>query len=439
MPLQDDPRRSHSRVAARLRLALLPLFVCVVVAPPFQLRLFAHMGPDTYCDLYSPWTGARFALHRVDPYSPAVTAQIQTDLYGHAFTPSDTRDPEAFVYPLYAVFPLAPLAPLSWQAAQSLVSAIVPFFVLAATLAWMRIYAREVDRGTSIAAVILIIASWPSIWGCFERQPSVFVATALAFSVLLYIRGSDTLAGVLLACATIKPQLVVLLATWLLLQAIRFRRWRFLTGFTVTFAFLVGGSLALIPDWIPHWIGAIVAYTHAAGKVPLLSFIFGRKLGPLFSGALFIALCVRLRQLWHSSANPAEFRQCVAVLLAATVCLMPANPWLIFNDLLLIPAVLLLASTRPVNSFVALLHSIAWLAIVLALLITPLCAALSAHLGFSINLVMPPFVINYLLPLPITIALLCSRIESAKPERSSPLSEPREGTHRAPEPLAVSG
>ncbi len=85
---------------------------------------------------------------------------------------------------------------------------------------------------------------------------------------------------------------------------------------------------------------------------------------------------------------------------------MPANPWLVFNDLLLVPGILLLLSASETPPLAAALRAIAKLALILALFVTPLCALLGAFAGFSINIVMPPFVLNYLLPLPITAALL---------------------------------
>jgi hypothetical protein len=386
------------------------------------------MDPDTYSDLYSPWMEARAALHHTDPYSPAVTAQIQKDIYGHVLRPTETWDPEAFVYPAFIVFPLAPFTHLPWPAVQLLFAIVTPFVILAAAWAWLRLCQPNLgqpnmgqpnrDRLTTIAILALIVASWPAVWGCYQRQPSVFVAAAIAFSVLLFRPrsdiaseigpdiASDIASGILLALATVKPQLVLLLAAWLLLLAIRHRRWRFVSAFALALVLLVTGSLALVPGWIPHWIHATIAYTHAAGKISLPTFVFGRTIGLLADAALLLALCLRLWKLWPAPPTSPAFVQSVSLVLAVTVCLMPANPWLLFNDLLLIPALLVLSAHRPAKSFPGLLLALAATALFLALLVTPLCAALGLLVGFTINLVMPPFLLNYLLPLPVAAAIL---------------------------------
>src|SRR5271169_2556230 len=63
-------------------------------------------------DLYPRWLGAReLLLHRRDPYSAAVTRDIQKGFYGQPLDPSNPAHavaPEAFYYPLYVVFLLAP-------------------------------------------------------------------------------------------------------------------------------------------------------------------------------------------------------------------------------------------------------------------------------------------------------------------------------------------
>ena len=59
-------------------------------------------------DLYPRWLGARELLLRGrDPYSLAVTREIQAGYYGRPLDPSrpsDPKDQQAFAYPVYVVF-----------------------------------------------------------------------------------------------------------------------------------------------------------------------------------------------------------------------------------------------------------------------------------------------------------------------------------------------
>src|SRR5258707_1637319 len=63
-------------------------------------------------DLYPRWWGAHeLLLHGRDPYSPAVTREIQLGYYGRVLDPNrpgDPKDEQGFAYPVYVVFLLAP-------------------------------------------------------------------------------------------------------------------------------------------------------------------------------------------------------------------------------------------------------------------------------------------------------------------------------------------
>lgn len=401
----SDPGAILRLPATPGRRLLLSLFLaCVVLAPFPQLRLVMHMDHGHWTDLYSPWIGTQAALHGVDPYSSAVTAGIQRTIYGHPLAPSETWDRQAFVYPATIVFFLAPFTLLPWPVVHAL---FVPLALAASILAawiWLRLCWPGASRGAALTAGLLILASWPAIWGYFQRQPSLFVAAAIALSVLWFHRGQDVPAAVFLAAATVKPQMVVLLVPWLLLVALVQRRWRFVAAFLLTLALLLVASLWIVPGWIPHWIDASLAYARYPAKIPLLVFSFGRIAGTVLGALLLIAVALRLRRL-HASRGMA-FLQSVALLLSATVCLIPANPWLVFNDWLLVPGLLLLFLRPPTGELARALRALAGLALFLALIVTPLCALLGAFTGFSLGVVMPPFVLNYLLPIPVTAALL---------------------------------
>jgi Glycosyltransferase family 87 len=405
--------------ATSRRAVLILLAFLVALAIPPQLRLVQHLSPDRYSDLYSPWFGSRAALHHADPYSPAITAQIQRTLYGHVLAPGDQHDPEAFVYPPWIALPLAPLTLLSWPAVELLFAVLTPFVILATANVWMRLCNPVPERGfdhiTSLAIYVLILASWPAVWGCYQRQPSLFVAAAIAFSVLLFRRGSDIPAGILLALATVKPQLVLLLGAWLLLVALRYRRWRFIAAFFASFAILIATSAVLFPGSLPHWVHAAIAYTHAAGKVSLLTHLLGPRIDLLAGLALLAAVVLRLWKLRAASPDSPAFVDAVALLLAVTICLIPTNAWLLFNNLLLLPGVLLLFHRPAGPRIFHLLRNLAVIALLLTLLVTPVCAAIGLFTGYRFGLVMPPFLAGYLLPVPLMAALLFAPIDPKLP------------------------
>jgi hypothetical protein len=70
-------------------------------------------------DLYPRWLGAReVLLHNRDPYSAAVTREIQLGFYGRQIdpnNPSDPKDQVAFAYPLYVIFLFWPTTALPFH------------------------------------------------------------------------------------------------------------------------------------------------------------------------------------------------------------------------------------------------------------------------------------------------------------------------------------
>ena len=73
-------------------------------------------------------------------------------------------------------------------------------------------------------------------------------------------RDRDRLAGAALACATFKPQMVLLFVPFLLMWALLTRRWQFLGAFAVVFVALNLVSFALVPGWIEGMLYQINLY-----------------------------------------------------------------------------------------------------------------------------------------------------------------------------------
>jgi hypothetical protein len=384
-------------------------------------------------DLYAPWFGTRAALHHQNPYSAAVTRQIEVGVYGQALPAGSARDPQAFVYPAYIVFLLGPFTFLPWPVVYRGAAALGPFVIAASAWAWLRLCRCRYEPLAAVAAVVLILTSWPAVWSCYSRQPSLFVAAALAFSLILYSRGADVAAGLLLALATIKPHLVLLLSIWLLLQALAYRRFRFVVAFGLALLLLVAGSLLLLPHWIPDWIRATLDYSRHSGKQSVLISLAGRTPGFMLDAALLGAVVVRLARFGAVDSDSPRFLWAAALLLAATDCLIPGNPWLVYNNLLLVPGALLVFRARPGHPAAVFLHALTRLCILMAILITPLCAALGALLGFSIPLALFPFLLHFVLPVPVAAALLF--LSPPTEERSAALPPPVSATA----PVARSG
>jgi len=353
-------------------------------------------------DLYSPWFAAKAALHGVDPYSAPVTRQIQIDVYGHPLPAETTWSKFSFIYPAHIILVLAPLTLVPWHILYPLFPWIGFPCVALGTFLWLRLYQPALNLQTQLLVAGLSVISWPAItaWGL---QPTIYIAFVLALAALCFHRGADFTAGVFLAIGTVKPHLVLLLIAYLSVIAVRERRFRFLAGFAITLAVLLAASLCLVPDWIPHWIEAS---RHDAILKPLPIALAGYRVGAVLWVALLAATALRIWKVAMDLRVKEAFIYGVALLLTTTICLIPWTPWMIYNDLLLIPAILLLLpgllTTRPAG----LLYGIAQLGLIASIAVAPVCVVFGLIFGYSIAVALTPALVLYLAPLTILGALL---------------------------------
>jgi hypothetical protein len=212
------------------------------------------------------------------------------------------------------------------------------------------------------------------MWAYRLQQPSIFVFGAISLAVLYFSRKRDVLAGALLALATVKPNLVVLIGVWLVVFAAFNGRWKFIGSFAASLGTLVALAELLIPGWIREWAHAATGYAHEPLRLSLLGHVFGTRIGLVVTIVLVAAAGARL-----SYTKPGLLAS-AALLLSVTVCIIPTTKWMIYNNLLLIPAALMLIVTAPSTKLKQLLQFLAraalgWLAcaapitVLLALLI----------------------------------------------------------------------
>ena len=228
-------------VVSLLLAACMWFYVQHVLIPHQKADATLHGTPrGNLSDLYPRWLGAReLLLHHRDPYSPELTREIQIGYYGRALDPSRPEDPtdqQAFAYPVYVVFLFAPTVDLPFPVVQSGFRWLLIFLTVASVVLWLYILRWRPSNATTISFVALTLGSFPVLQAIKLQQLSLLVAGLIAGCVALLAGGGFLLAGVLLALATIKPQLVLLVAAWLLLWAISgwSQRRNFVWGFVVT-------------------------------------------------------------------------------------------------------------------------------------------------------------------------------------------------------------
>ncbi len=361
--MKRNPLRA---IAAALTLAVL------IAAPMWHLHIANRNYPTSKSDLVPVCVGVRAVLDDQDPYSEQVTRQIQTVYYGKPLNPADpidkSIDKQCFAYPLPAVFVLAPVGILPWQVARQIFLILMPWLMAATVPAWLRALKIRVTRARLAILILLTLVSWPMMWALRQCQLTLAVAAFLAAGCLLLTLRRDPLAGIVLALATIKPQLAAPLLLWLCVWSIFQRRWSFLASFLNTTVALFAAAEVRSHGWIPHWLAILREYPHYTHAEPMLQTIFGRGVG----SAVMLALsALAITVLWRTRRSP-DVASSAALILAVTLALIPTTMPQSYNLVLLIPAVLLLVHAPRTTGYPELTRRLALFLVAVEFALVPI-------------------------------------------------------------------
>jgi hypothetical protein len=363
MPASETEKHPSRMAAVALGLALIGAssmlyYYFVFFQPRVQTAKAAeHLGGGYAFgdDFYPIWLTSRLWLReRRDPYSRAVTRQIQIGLFGRPLEAQFPGDPptdyRTFAYPAFTDL-------LFWWAGETAFSnwptalfAILAASTAAGVLVWTQALSWRVGWKWLSVILLLTLCSYPVLEGLYAGQLGLLVGFLLAASVLSLLRGRLMLAGILMALTTIKPQISLLAILYLLLWSAHDwrERGRFSAVFFATMFLLMGASLAVWPHWIQSWTRVLLGYRHY-GKPPLISDVLGSALGPYGGPALIIlALIPALMLAWRgrtAAADSSEFWLTLTLLLAlTTITLLPGQA--VHDQVILLPGILLLACRK---------------------------------------------------------------------------------------------
>lgn len=376
----------------------------------------AHGVPrGNLSDLYPRWLGAReLLLHGRDPYGAAITREIQAGYYGRPLDPSrphDPKDQQAFAYPLYVVFLLAPTVKLPFDVVQMGFRWLLVALTAASVPLWMCATGWRTSVFQKLIWVLLVLGCFPVVQGLKLQQLTLLVAAAVAGSMAAIVRRHFVWAGALLAVATIKPQLVVLLVPWLLVWVLG--DWRERRGLLWTFvgcmAASAAGSSLLLPSWMGEFRRATAAYARYTEGRSELEVLLTPLWGRIAAGVLVFLVLALVWRLRAAHEQTAEFRWSMSVVLAATLLVIPM--YAPHYQVLLLPGLMLVVLsisrlwTRDFGSrllMVLLGISILWpwvagAALVLALPIVPASQVERLWILPFFTTLMPPLVMTALL------------------------------------------
>jgi hypothetical protein len=299
-------------------------------------------------DLYPRWLGAReLLLHRRDPYSDDITREIQSGYYGRPIDPSrpnDPKDQQAFAYPLYVAIVLAPTVGLPFALVQRGFLWLLVGLTTASVLLWFRALRWRVPVTTQAVGIILVLGCFPAIQGFKLQQLTLLVTALVAASLYAVAQRYFVWAGILLALASIKPQLIFLVAFWLLTWVCGNwkERQRLFWSFGIAMVVLIAGSEWLLPGWIEEFRRASAAYYHyTGGGRSVLDVMLTPMWGRGVSAVLVAAAVAILWRVRRADESTAEYQWSLALVMAVTLAVIPM--FAPYNQLLLLPAVMWIA------------------------------------------------------------------------------------------------
>lgn len=304
-------------------------------------------------DLYPRWLGAReLLLHHRDPYSPEVTREIQIGYYGRAIDSTrrdDPADQQGFAYPVYVVFVLAPTINLPFAIVQIGFRWLLIALTAATVPVWLHVFRWRASAWAVATMVVLLLGSLQAIQGIKLQQLSLLVSGLIAFCALLLQKDRLAGAGILLALATIKPQLALPLAAWLLFWAVSDwrKRNKFVWAFAGTMLVLIAAGEIVLPGWVGHFRQALVAYRHYNnGAKSALELVSTPAWGSALAVAILVGLAVVCWRFRRASKDAPAFHYIMGLILAATIVIAPkAAP---YNQVLLLAPILLVVRYWPI-------------------------------------------------------------------------------------------
>jgi hypothetical protein len=382
-------------------------------------NLKAQMG-----DLYPRWVGTReLLLHGQNPYSPEVSHEIQMAYYGHAIDQQLGKpgvgvvDEQRFAYPIYVVFFLAPSIYSDFPHLQLWAAMILAVLVAVSVILWMGLLRWGPPPMMVLAIVLFVLSSPQIVQGLRLRQLGLAVGFLLALSAWCAARNHLAAAGIVLAVATIKPQMVILPLAWFLFWGVSAwpKRWPLLAGFGISLSVLVGLGELVLPGWVGFFLSGLVAYRKYVYATSLACAGLGTRAG---WGVSVIAVGGLLLAAWRNrqaEAGSSAFIGTLSGFFVVAALVLPLLPP--FNQVvLLLPVMAIIRDWtavprigRRIFAFVLMWPCIACFALIMA----------APRVNYPGRLPLLPSAITLFDPLILLLLLVTTRVSPSEPVPAS--------------------
>jgi Glycosyltransferase family 87 len=240
-----------------LAVAVLVLFVANIVVTHNYFTTLAPGGNDSIARYYGTQA---WLFDGLNPYSEEASQRGQIASYGRLA--NDTgEDKTHFYYPFYVVLFYIPVVWLDWNWARA-----VGMVVLEVSLVSTTIFSARAFRWSPPPWLMAVTVIWSVVFYHGARtvilwQFAGLVAALIAISLWAIKTRRDVLAGICLALATVKPQMMFIIVPMIGLWCLSARRWRLAGSLAVSMMVLLGISFLLVPSWLTDMLAQLQVYS----------------------------------------------------------------------------------------------------------------------------------------------------------------------------------
>jgi len=207
------------------------------------------------------WKGTRlFMTEGLNPYSQETTNEVERMIYGR--TARSNEETGLFVYPFYSILIYAPFALFS----EYNLAFALWMTVLELALAAMIVVSFLLTDWRPSVFVVLILFLYTFLWyhalrPLISGNISILIALFITAAFLAIRSELDAFAGFLLALASIKPQMVLVVYIFVIIWAISKRRWTIIWGLFGSLFFMLAAGSLFFQDWVIEYIRQVIRYS----------------------------------------------------------------------------------------------------------------------------------------------------------------------------------
>lgn len=216
-------------------------------------------------DFLHRWLPAKLMIYEGEknPYAETVSYQIQLFRYGRAALPNEA--PGLFAYPYYIIPFILPFAAIKdFVIARGLWMLLLELCHIAMIVLSLRICHFRPTKTTLLLLLMFSLVGADMLIAIIEGNPASLSALFIVLSLFFIQKEKDVVAGLMLALATIKPQMTVLFFALIWLWAFSNKRWKIMTSSATSSVVLMAVSFVFLPQWFAEFFRQVFVYPGVA-------------------------------------------------------------------------------------------------------------------------------------------------------------------------------